>query len=507
MEWLATQEEVLQYILYDPTVIAVLYYGGVGGGKTFTLCKAAVQVLEMFPGSDVLLARDTKVNLELTTLHTMWGTDQNDQPILPYGIYNEADHNQTKGFINWANNGFLAMMGLDNSANVARVKSTQWSFMGLEEANSISFKIIKFLIETRLRHRVGPRKALLTTNTDTGEDELYKFFFKTHTCDTEKFCNACPDGRCAMRRVLASTEQNYKNLPASYVKQTKFLAKSDPHYHDIYMKGKFANVSGTIFTEYSERIHILDVPTGWEPPDHWKRPHGYDHGYGGGASCMLECLIADDDTKIFWKELYLEGKERPDVKIISDKLIARNITHIEHADPAIRSNNQYKSEGEDLTSVKALFLDYGIHMELADNDVSGGIERMKTLLTPDPEHLCPVPGAGIEGLPNQPYIYILRIGGVLTCPNLNRQFKKYKNKQTVKGIEKTNSWDPVKEDDHALDPARYIVNGQPMPYKFRPPEPVQGTANWAKKLQLKKEGGGPLNGFTDEGSMRVVSSL
>ena len=506
VEYLPSQERVLQYVLYDPTVLGILYYGGVRGGKSFTICKAAIHVLENFPTASCLLARDTRVNLEATTLKTLWGNDRFGHPVMPYGIYDERRHNQTKGYIDWPNGGYLAMMGLDTKQNVGRIKSTEWSFVGLEEVNGISWQIVKFVIETRMTHSIGPRKILMTTNTDHGEDEVYKFFFIDHTCDPGKFCKNCPRGVCRFRRVLADTLANRKNLPKEFIEGAQHLAATDPRYHEIYMQGKFANVSGSIFPEYDERIHILDVPHGWQPPEHWRKARGYDHGYGGGASCMEEALIADDGTKIFWEEMYLEGASRPDVKVISEKLIDRGITFIGHADPSIQIGNQYKNEGENITSVKALFEEHGVIMELADNDVSGGIERMKTLLTPDKDHKCPVPGANIEGLPNQPYIYLLRVGGVLRCPNLNRQLKKYRNRQSVRGAENPLKWDPVKEDDHALDPARYIINGQPLPEKFQPKEPMQGTSRWASKMQLKKSGTDP-DALREAGDLGMLSSL
>ena len=507
VEYLESQEQVLQYVLYDPTVLGILYYGGVRGGKTFTICKAAIHVLEHFHGAHALLARDTRVNLEATTLHTMWGNDRHGFPVLPYGIYDERDHNQTKGFINWNNGGYLAMMGLDTKQNIDRVKSSEWSFVGLEECNGIAWKIVKFIIETRMTHSIGPRKILLTTNTDHGEDEVYKFFFETHTCNPDKNCRNCPRGRCQFRRVHADTIANRKNLPEEFIERAEHLAKTDPRYHEIYMQGKFANVSGTIFTEFDERVHVIDLPHGYEWTDDWVPRRAYDHGWGGSPSCMLEAMIHPaTGTCVFWDEYYTNPDDRKTVKLMSKDFHDMRVNFIHHADPSIQNKNQ--DDGDDITSTKALYQRYGIMMELANNDVSGGIELMKNLLVPDPKHKCPVPGAAIEGLPNSPYIYIARVGGYTKCPNLLRQFKNYKNKQNVRGEENPNKWDPVKIDDHALDPARYIVNGMPLPQKFRKAEPKPHTSGWAAKLQFKKAGTQPDDSFKeDEDGFRMVSSV
>lgn len=510
VEFLDSQEKVLQYILYDPNVLGVLYYGGVGGGKTFTLCKAAVHVLEGFPGSDCLLARDTRVNLEATTLHTMWGEDQKGYPVLPYGIYDERDHNQTKGFINWPNGGYLAMMGLDTKQNIARVKSTQWSFIGLEEVNGISWRIVKFLIDTRLRHGVGPRKILMTTNTDHGEDEVYKFFFETHTCDPERHCKNCRLGRCQFRRVLATTMANAGNLPRDFVERTIHLAKSDPRYHEIYMEGKFANVSGSIFPEWDDQIHVIDLPLGYEWNDEWEKIRGYDHGWGASPSAMLEAMVhRPTGTGVFWDEYYTNPDEEKSVKKISIDFsqLKPPVRFIHTADPSIWNKNQDDGDGG-ITSTALLFARFGITMEPADNDISSGIELMKSLLLPDPKHRCPVPGASIEGLPNQPYIYIARVGGYQRCPNLLRQIKNARNRQNVKGEENPKKWDPVPGDDHSLDCGRYIVKRMPLPQKFRKPEPKPHSSGWAKSLQVKKAGLGNLDQLQEDGGgFRMLSSM
>lgn len=513
MEYLDTQQQVLQYILYDPEVLAVLYYGGVRGGKSLTVCKAALQVLEHFPGARALLARDTRVNLEATTLQTLWGTDRWGHPILPYGIYDERDHNQTKGFINWPNGGYLSMMGLDTKQNIGRVKSSEWSFVGLEEANTIAWLIVKFMIETRMTHAIGPRKILLTTNTDEGEGsgELHKFFFETHTCDPKKHCENCPRGRCQFRRVLAQTLANKANLPASFIERASHLAATDPRYHDIYMQGKFALVSGAIFPEYDERVHILDFPAGYQWIDNgeWITRRAYDHGWGASPSCLLESKIhLPTGTVVFWDEYYTDPTMRRSVRLMAQDFghMDPPVNYVHHADPSIQNKNQ--DDGDDITSVKAKFEQEGVHMELADNDVSGGIETMKSMLERDPLHRCPVPGVAIEGLPNQPHIYIARVGGYLRCPNLNRQFPKYKNKQNVKGEENPSKWDPVKLDDHALDPARYTINGAPLPQNLRKQEEKPHTSGWAVKLQLRKESAQTPDGFRDDtGGFRTVSSL
>lgn len=508
VEYLPTQEKVLQYLLYDPEVLAVLYYGGVGGGKSFTACKATIQILEQFPGAHCLLARDTRVNLESTTLQTLWGTDQKGHPILPYGIYDERDHNQTKGFINWPNGGYLQMMGLDTKSNISRVKSMQLSLAVLEEVNGIAWKIVKFIIETRMRHEVGPRKVLLTTNTDQGEDDVYKFFFTEHTCDPEKYCKNCPGNRCQMRRVLASTLDNKENLPDSYTKRTQHLAESDPRYHKIYMEGKFENVSGAIFPQFDERIHIIDFPAGYEWPDNgeWITRYGYDHGWGASPSCLLEAKIHVPTGQIvYWDEYYTNPEDQMTPKKMSADFHDMRVNYVHHADPSIVAKNQ--AEEDEITSVQLQFARYGITMEPANNDVSGGIVLMQTLLQPDPDHKCPIIGVAAEGLPNFPYMVMARVGGGLRTPNLRRQIKNYKNKQNVRGEENPDKFDPVKIDDHALDPARYIANGAPLPVKFRKEPPKPGTSGWAHKMQLKKKGLEDPNALRggDDGFSRVSS--
>lgn len=480
VEYLPHQQEAIRHVLYDDSIRAILYYGGVRSGKSFTACKLAQIVSQKFPRSKALIARDTRVNLKSTTLQTFFGYDGRNNPVIMPYLYNPKDYNKSEGTLLWQNGSQTCFWGLDDLASIERVKSTEWSFTILEEATGINMDIIQFILETRLSHPVGPHKMLLTTNTDRGQEEIYELFFKHHTCDPMKHCETC-GGPCTFRRVYSSTLDNKDNLPEKYIRNIEQLAASDPRYYNVYVKGEWSGATGLIFPEYNPNVHIIDLPENIEWPPGTDTVHSYDHGFGSGASCMEEVKILPDGSHVYWNEYYEVGKT---VKTMASEIMEQyGVTYIDFADPAIRQRTQTNNHTNELCSVQDLFEEYGITMETANNDVDGGIEIVKSMLEVDPEHEHPFR----SGFMGAPYIFLARVNGQLRCSNIDRQIRKYRQKEQARAGTGNGKWNPVKADDHAIDNVRYVSNGRPPIPSVTEQEPKQGTAKWAMRIMLEKQ--------------------
>lgn len=466
-------------MLYDDSIRAILYYGGVRSGKSFTACKLAQLVSQKFPRSKTLIGRDTRVNLKATTLQTFFGVDGKGNNVIMPGLYHPRDYNKSEGTLLWQNGSQTCFWGLDDLASIERVKSTEWSFVILEEATGINMDIIIFLLETRLSHPVPPHKMLLTTNTDRGEDELYDLFFNKHTCDPKKYCKNCAGGLCTFRRVYSATLDNEDNLPDKYVRGIKQLAESDPRYHKVYVMGEWQGATGLIYPEYDPQVHIIDLPADYEFPPGTDTVRGYDHGFGSGASCMEEVKVLHDGTHVYWKEYYEVGKT---VKTMAQEIQdIYGVKYIDFADPAI--NQRTQTQGQELCSTKDLFEEYGIDMHDANNNIDGGIEIVKSMLEVDPTHEHPF----MPGVTGCPYILLARVDGVLQCPNVDRQMRKYRQKEQVRSGSIRSKWNPQGGDDHALDVVRYISNGRPPIPSELEKEPERGTSTWVLKTMLEKQ--------------------
>lgn len=477
-----TQEKMLQYSLYYPDKRAIYAHGGVRSGKSFGVCKAALLLAFTYPGSKVLIARDTRVNLKNTTLSTFFGVDAKGNRVIPEGTYNPKDYNKTEGNLKWVNGSTTFFWGLDKPEDIERVKSTEWSAIIIEEAPGIDIEVITFLLETRLSHAVGPHKLLLTSNTDSGHSDIYRLFYDTHVRDTEDMCEQCA-GPCEFVTIPSNTLENEENLPERYVKRIKRLEFTNPRYYRVYVMGEFMEFTKKIFPEFDQNLHVVDIPPGWKEPPGTQTVYGYDHGYSGAPTALLTCKILPCGTYLFWDEYYETGEH---VKTMADYMKDNDIFYVHAADPSIRAKTQYKEHKEgqgELQSVQDLYTHYGVTLELANNDVSGGIEKMKSLFLDDPEHQHPF----LPDIDHAPFIMIARRDGHNTCPNLTRQIQKYRNKVNAKGQVNPGKWDPVKEDDHSLDAGRYIVNspiGSDVPAAALLPK--QGTVKWVKHWMKDK---------------------
>lgn len=493
IEYNETQELMLKWSIAYPNIRCIYCHGGVRSGKSLGLCKIAQIISQKFPMSKTLIARDTRVNLKNTTLKTFFGYDFFGRPVVMPQLYRERDYNKTEGYLKWLNGSETYFWGMENPDDISRVKSTEWSAILIEEADALDVAVIQFLLETRLSHPQGPHKMMLTSNTDTGHSDLYRLFYETHDLakNPGEICDHCGI-ECEFRTIPSTTLGNEQNLPDNYVRRIKRMEFSDPRMYKVYVMGEFMEFTKKIFPEFDQNTHIVDIPASWVPPPGSHTVYGYDHGYGGAPSCLVECLLLPDGTFLFWDEMWLwdESKNQSYTVMEMQQMFKdRDIQYIDAADPSIRNKTQYRENGEgagELCSVQDLYTTYQISMELANNDVSGGIEKMKSLLIDDAEHQHPV----YPEIDHCPHLLIARRGGQNKCPNLTRQFLKYRNKTNARGEVNATKWDPVKKDDHAIDPARYIINSPLSASYIRDPLPEEGTVAWVKhhmKEKIRKE--------------------
>lgn len=478
------QKLMLQYSLYDDSIRAIYSHGGVRSGKSLCVCKLCAALAYAFPGSKVLVARDTRVNLKNTTLATFFGTDKYANPVILPQLYKLENYNKTEGILTWNNGSVTCFWGLDAPEDIEKVKSTEWSFIIVEEAPGVDIEVITFLLETRLSHAIGPHKMLLTSNTDGGHSDVYRLFYDDHNRNEDggKTCESC-DGVCSFRAIASTTLVNEANLDGKYLKNLMNLKRTNPRYFDVYVMGKFQEFTQRIFPEFDPQKHVVDIPTNWIPPEGTQVVYGYDHGFSGAPCCLLSCLILPDGTYLFWDEWYPQGLV---VKVMAEQMKEKEILYVHAADPSIRNKTQYKESGEgsgELHSVQDLYQGYGVSMELANNDVNGGIEKMKSLLVDDPDHPHPI----TPEIDHCPHILIARRDGKLSCPNLTRQFQKYRNMTNARGQVNQTKWMPHKEDDHAIDPARYIVNSPLGPAAGFRPGPAPGTIAFIREVMRRRK--------------------
>jgi len=162
---------------------------------------------------------------------------------------------------------------------------------------------------------------------------------------------------------------------------------------------------------------------------------GIDLGYVNPFCYLMAALSPDEELYFFAEHYQAEMLLKDHASIIFDMEHDTSMFSGDPLDmrgiPVTRYSDHARQERAELES-------YGIWTEPADKDVPHSIELFNRLLKPKPN--------------GRPTVYVMS-----TCPNLQRQMQGWRYKQAREGNEDKEQ--PVKVDDHAIDPARYIIMG------------------------------------------------
>ena len=153
-------------------------------------------------------------------------------------------------------------------------------------------------------------------------------------------------------------------------------------------------------------------------------------------------------------------------KTLSQKRQCADITfQIKVIDPSTTAKNRTKvKEGEEIPySVLEDFYDHGWDFQPANNDVEGGITRVREYFQ-----------IGADG---KSHLYIFKD----KCPNLCIELLNYRYKKWTELQEKTRNQpeEPVKKNDHAVDGLRYLVATRP----YNPSQPEKPLTRIQRDIQ------------------------
>lgn len=183
-------------------------------------------------------------------------------------------------------------------------------------------------------------------------------------------------------------------------------------------------------------------------------------------------------NELLQKFEYLIG----DTRGLTMEDVRRKVSHafqLMLIDPTTRAKNRIRRTpqgDEEEYSVLEEFYDHGFDFELANNDVEGGITRIREFFT--------IYERGKSGL------YIFRD----KCPNLVKELSRYRYKEHTETTEKTKnkSEEVVKKDDHAVDALRYMIMEKPFaPHKREKPLTIV-QKDIIKLINLNKNSGSQL---------------
>jgi len=239
--------------------------------------------------------------------------------------------------------------------------------------------------------------------------------------------------------------------------------------------GKFVALSGLIYKEFREDIHIIDPIN---IPVRWYDKISIDPGYTNPTSCHF--YACDGDGNIYVIAEHYES-EKP-VEYHSKKIheIADRLAW-PRDDGWLRAIIDSAANQRTLAaerSVWELFRDNNIMCQNSIKDVWTGIQNVKKFLKlqEHPEK---------ENWPKgKPKLFIFR-----TCVNMIKEIKSYRWAEPKDGVNAKE--EPKKSNDHAMDELRYYIMTRPEAYQA-PKEPDMDSEEYKHNQMVKDMTGGQV---------------
>lgn len=375
-------EKQLEFLNSDKK--ETLFSGGVRSGKSVALCWALFRQA-CIPNNEVILIRKTYKSLKLSTLVTLLS---GATPIMPKNTY---VLNKAEGTIKVNNGGVIYCMGMDEPS---RIRSINAGSIFVDEASEFNQEEYDELLR-RLSNPVGSRQIYLATNPGTPSHFLYKRFFLTNSIN---------------RKVITVSSLENTALPQDYIDIT--LGEMDEQNKKRFVEGLWINFDGMIFANFDRNKHVVKL----NPKEIYEEYFlAVDWGQTHPSAMLL--VGKNKDRLYVLEEFYLKD---PSLNTLRDTI------------------QKYYNKYAGITllydpSAKILFnelANVGINLKKANNDVNGGINRVRTKLE----------------IRNDSSDIVINT----TCTNLCREFESYQYKPDSEIVKKTN--------DDLLDCLRYIVN-------------------------------------------------
>lgn len=414
----------------------VLYAGGVGSAKTTIGCLTVLSLAITYPG-DYLVCRQFLPELKLTTYKQfleMCPKELIEEHRIADGIVKIKTAVPNK--YSW-----VIFRGLDEPD---KHRSLNLNAAYIDESAQVS-KEAFLLLQSRLR---GPhvRKIFMTTN-PAGHDWQYHMFVKQDVFEH-------PSVKKQFLLVHAPSTENVF-LPEGYVKSMLETYSEDRIKREIY--ADFSAFQGQVYGEFRNDTHVIRP---FAIPSDWPRYVGIDHGFRNPAAWLWAAEDYDGNLYVYrefyrseWliEQICKTGKGQTSFKdwlpsayemMKGERIVWAKI------DPSTKARRNEK-DGVKLSDFDLYIenLPEDFPLTVANNDVTAGIDRVKSWLKPDDKT-------------GKPRLFVFN-----TCVNLINELQSYRYPeltaaQTGKKNEKEN---PIKYQDHACDALRYLIMGLPDP--------------------------------------------
>lgn len=421
---LPKQAEFLRHVLDVSGPQYVAYYGGFGSGKSVVLCTAIITQAVLY-GGEYSIHRHFMPELRRTTMKTFLDMCPKEL-ILEVRVADAEVHlKSAKG------KAIVYFIGLDEPG---KIDSMNLSGFAIDEASQTTEEAL-LKLQGRLRNPKGLRKGLLVGN-PKGRDHVYRYFVSKLAVRE--------DMRHKYKMIVAPSTENV-HLPEGYIEGMLGSYSKERIQRDI--MGSFDSFEGMIYNEFDRSVHVVkpyDIPSGWT------RIIGQDDGYTNPAASIFGAVDENGDIVIY-DEVYVRETVVADLckKFINPKIGTQKIAGM-YIDPSTKAKrNQAGSVAYSNFSVYLDNLPRQVPLICANNDVSTGIDRVKTFLKVNPKTKKP------------------RLTIFDNCTNLLEEIGEYRWAELSANQEGTKNQkeEPRKYNDHAMDALRYLVMSRPDPSK------------------------------------------
>lgn len=411
----------------DPEVIIS---GPAETGKTRTALEKLDAFMWKYPGSQAIVVRKTYKSLKTSVLLTFekkvlgaWDPTANDgegvfdqrkTPILKLG----GEH--VEGYL-YPNGSHIYLGGMDVPD---KVLSSEWDVVYVNQAEELTLNDWE-IITTRTTGRAGnmPYAQVMAD------------------------CNPAPPTHWIRSRAdkgrLKFIESRHEDNPVLFDPTTHLINEqgrrtmevlknlTGVRYLRLYL-GKWAAAEGVIYEDFDREVHLINP---FPIPADWVKFRAIDFGYTNPFVCQWWAL--DPDGRLYlYREIYMTHR------LVED--FARQINTLSHNERIRTTIADHDAED------RATLERYGIPTEAAMKAVSLGIQAVQVRLR--------------KAGDGKPRLFIMAGALVEADPILLNDKKPVCTEQEVESYiwiptkdGKLNKEAPLKENDHGMDPMRYMV--------------------------------------------------
>lgn len=263
-----------QKAFFESRALYTAYGGAKGGGKTWAVRTKALLGAYCHPGIKILIMRRTYPELQKNHI----------EPMLKEVICEISSYNANLHTMYFENGSIISFGHWQGDYSEQSYNGQEYDWIFIDEATQFSWRSFQFLGGLLRGVNDIPRRMYITCNPGgIGHAWVKRLFI-----DREYIKSENPE-EC-------ENPEDYLFIPAT-VEDNELLLKSSPTYLKMlssmpesqkraYRYGDWSALSGTYFSEFSERLHVIKP---FPIPRTWRRYMSFDYGLDMFALLWICC--------------------------------------------------------------------------------------------------------------------------------------------------------------------------------------------------------------------------